>query len=38
VAYNRYARAVPEAGFAPEHDDAAALVLPLFRTGWLIGR
>jgi hypothetical protein len=37
MTYNRYARAVPEAGFAPEHDDAAALMLPLFRTGWLIG-
>ena len=34
--YNRYLRAVPRTGFAPEHDDAAAVLRPLFLTGWLI--
>lgn len=34
--YNRYLRAVPEAGFEPDHDDAAAIMRPLFMTGWLI--
>jgi hypothetical protein len=34
--YNRYLRAVPGTGFAPEHDDAAAVLRPLFVTGWLI--
>lgn len=34
--YNRYLRAVPEAGFEPRHDDASAIMRPLFLTGWLI--
>jgi hypothetical protein len=34
--YNRYFRALPEAGFAPEHDDAAAIMRVLYLTGWLI--
>ena len=34
--YNRYLRAVPELGFAPGHDDANAVMRPLFMTGWLI--
>jgi hypothetical protein len=34
--YNRYLRAAPQTGFAPEHDDAAAVLRPLFLTGWLI--
>lgn len=34
--YNRYLRAVPAAGFAPEHDDASAVMRPLYLTGWLI--
>jgi hypothetical protein len=34
--YNRYLRAVPGAGFEPDHDDAAAIMRPLFLTGWLI--
>lgn len=34
--YNQYLRATPEAGFAPAHDDAAALARPLFLTGRLI--
>jgi hypothetical protein len=34
--YNRYLSALPDTGFPPEHDDAAALVRPLFLTGWLI--
>jgi hypothetical protein len=34
--YNRYLRALPQTGFPPEHDDAAAVVRPLFLTGWLI--
>jgi hypothetical protein len=34
--YNRYLRALPETGFLPQHDDAAAVVRPLFLTGWLI--
>jgi hypothetical protein len=33
---NRYLRALPQTGFPPEHDDAAAVVRPLFLTGWLI--
>jgi hypothetical protein len=36
--YNRYTAATPEAGFAPEHDAAAAVARPLFMTGWLIAR
>jgi hypothetical protein len=34
--YNRYMRARPEFGFAPAHDDANAIMRPLFGTGWLI--
>ena len=34
--YNRYLRAVPQTGFPPELDDAAAVVRPLFLTGWLL--
>ena len=34
--YNRYLRAVPEAGFEPDGDDASAIMRPLFVTGWLI--
>ncbi|WP_409330575.1 DUF2855 family protein [Trujillonella humicola] len=34
--YNRYLRALPRTGFPPELDDAAAVVRPLFLTGWLI--
>ncbi|MGY1741659.1 MULTISPECIES: DUF2855 family protein [unclassified Blastococcus] len=34
--YNRYLRAVPQTGFPPELDDAAAVVRPLYLTGWLI--
>ncbi|MGY1732404.1 DUF2855 family protein [Geodermatophilus sp. SYSU D01045] len=34
--YARYARALPEAGFPPEHDDVAAVLRPLFQTGWLL--
>jgi hypothetical protein len=34
--YNRYLRATPEFGFAPAHDDANAIMRPLFGTGWLI--
>lgn len=34
--YNGYLRAIPEAGFEPRHDDAAAIMRPLFLTGWLI--
>jgi hypothetical protein len=34
--YQRYQRAGAASGFAPEHDDAAALARPLFLTGWLI--
>jgi hypothetical protein len=36
--YNRYFEATPEAGFAPEHDAASAVMRPLFMTGWLIAR
>lgn len=34
--YNRYLRATPERGFLPAHDDANAVLRPLFMTGWLI--
>lgn len=34
--YNRYLRAVPEAGFERDNDDASAVMRPLFMTGWLI--
>ena len=34
--YNRYMRATPEFGFPREHDDANAIMRPLFSTGWLI--
>jgi hypothetical protein len=34
--YNRYARATPEQGFPRAHDDANAIMRPLFLTGWLI--
>jgi hypothetical protein len=34
--YNRYTRATPEQGFPREHDDANAIMRPLFLTGWLI--
>ena len=34
--YNRYLRATPERGFPPAHDDANAILRPLFMTGWLI--
>ncbi|MEX5719001.1 DUF2855 family protein [Geodermatophilus maliterrae] len=34
--YTRYLRARPETGFPPEHDDAAAVLRPLFLTGWLL--
>ncbi len=34
--YNRYMRATPEFGFVPAHDDANAIMRPLFGTGWLI--
>ena len=34
--YNRYMRATPEFGFLPAHDDANAIMRPLFGTGWLI--
>ena len=34
--YNRYLLATPERGFLPEHDDANAILRPLFMTGWLI--
>lgn len=34
--YNQYTRATPEFGFAPAHDDANAVMRPLFGTGWLI--
>ncbi|SEO77458.1 DUF2855 family protein [Trujillonella endophytica] len=34
--YNRYLRAVPATGFPAALDDAAAVVRPLFLTGWLI--
>lgn len=34
--YNRYMRAIPEFGFVPAHDDANAIMRPLFGTGWLI--
>jgi hypothetical protein len=36
--YNRYFAATPEAGFAPEHDAANAVMRPLFMTGWLIAQ
>jgi hypothetical protein len=36
--YNRYVEATPAGGFAPEHDDATAVMRPLFMTGWLIAR
>jgi hypothetical protein len=36
--YNRYFAATPQAGFAPEHDAATAVMRPLFMTGWLIAR
>jgi Protein of unknown function (DUF2855) len=36
--YNRYFEATPEAGFAPEHDAATAVMRPLFMTGWLIAQ
>src|SRR4051812_48804175 len=36
--YNRYFEATPEAGFAPEHDAAGAVMRPLFMTAWLIAR
>ncbi|MEJ3653354.1 DUF2855 family protein [Actinomycetes bacterium KLBMP 9759] len=36
IFYNRYLRAVPELGFAPAHDDANAVMRPLFMTGWLL--
>jgi hypothetical protein len=34
--YNRYARATDEQGFPRAHDDANAIMRPLFLTGWLI--
>ena len=34
--YNRYMRATPDFGFLPAHDDANAVMRPLFMTGWLI--
>src|SRR5919198_1792711 len=34
--YNQYTRATPEFGFATAHDDANAIMRPLFGTGWLI--
>jgi hypothetical protein len=34
--YNGYLRAVPQTGFPPRLDDAAAVVRPLYLTGWLI--
>lgn len=34
--YNRYLPALARTGFPPELDDAAAVVRPLFLTGWLI--
>ncbi len=34
--YNDYMRALPEFGFVPEHNDANAVMRPLFGTGWLI--
>jgi hypothetical protein len=34
--YNRYMRATSEFGFVPAHDDANAVMRPLFMTGWLI--
>jgi hypothetical protein len=34
--YNRYLRATPALGFLPAHDDANAIMRPLFMTGWLI--
>ena len=34
--YNRYLRAAPATGFPPQLDDAAAVVRPLYLTGWLI--
>src|SRR3954469_6595611 len=36
--YNRYFEATPQAGFAPEHDAATAVVRPLYMTGWLIAQ
>ena len=36
--YNRYFEATPQAGFAPEHDAATAVMRPLFMTGWLIAQ
>ena len=36
--YNRYLEATPAAGFAPEHDNANAVMRPLYMTGWLLGR
>jgi hypothetical protein len=38
VTYNRYFEATPQAGFAPEHDSATAVVRPLYMTGWLIAQ
>ncbi len=34
--YNQYLRATPEFGFVQAHDDANAIMRPLFMTGWLI--
>ena len=34
--YNGYLRAIPEAGFEPDHDDIAAIMRPFVLTGWLI--
>lgn len=34
--YNRYLTATPEQGFLPAHDDAAAVLRPLYMTGWLL--
>ncbi|MGY1774954.1 DUF2855 family protein [Geodermatophilus sp. SYSU D00804] len=34
--YGRYARALPETGFPPGLDDVAAVLRPLFQTGWLL--
>ena len=36
--YNHYFEATPQAGFAPEHDAATAVMRPLFMTGWLIAQ
>ena len=36
--YNRYTEATPQGGFAREHDNANAVMRPLFMTGWLLAQ